>query len=183
MAVDIYSPCPCGSGKKLKFCCVAISDEMDRILRLMEGKQPRVALQQLEQLARKHPKNAWVNSTRAMFLLDLNESAPARDVLRDVLEEHPDHELAIVLYAIAMIGSEGYEKAKRSVNRAFQRSAKKLPSMVSDLAAYVGEVQASDGNIMSAREHLALALRLAPEERRQSLFVKMLELDGADEVL
>ena len=36
------------SGKKLKFCCQSIADEMDRALRLMDGNQPRVALQQLE---------------------------------------------------------------------------------------------------------------------------------------
>src|SRR4051812_16812215 len=97
MAADIFAPCPCGSGKKFKFCCHAISDEMDRIIRLMEGNQPRVALQQLEQLAKKHPKNAWVGTTRAMLMLDLDEAPGARDVLKPLLEEHPDNELAIVL--------------------------------------------------------------------------------------
>jgi hypothetical protein len=32
--------------------------------------------------------------------------------------------------------------------------------------------------LMAAREHLGLALRLAPEERRQDLFIQLLEIDG-----
>ena len=182
MSIDIYAPCPCGSGKKFKFCCHALSDDMDRVIRLMEGNQPRVALQQLEYLAQKHPRNPWVGTTRAMLLLDLNEGTTARDVLKLVLEENPDNELAIVLYAAAMIQAEGFEAAKRPIHRAFQRSAKKLPTLVSDLATSLAAAHASRGQIVAAREHLALALRLAPEERRQQLFVQLLELDGADDI-
>jgi tetratricopeptide (TPR) repeat protein len=182
MSVDIYSLCPCGSGKKLKFCCHAIADEMDRAIRLVEGNQPRVALQQLELLAKKHPLNVWIDTTRGMLLLDLNEGAMARDVLRSVLEEHPDNELAIVLYAAAMVQAEGFDNAKRALHRAFQKSAKKLPALVGDLAASLAETHASRRNMMAAREHLALALRLAPEDKRQQIFVELLELDGADEI-
>jgi len=182
MAVDIYALCPCGSGKKLKFCCHAIAEEMDRIARLVEGNQPRVALQQLEMLAKKHPQNPWIGTTRGMLLLDLNEGTTARDSLKSTLEDHPDNELAIVLYAAAMIRAEGFENAKRAIHRAFQKSAKKLPSLVSDLASSMAAAHASHSHLMAAREHLALALRLAPEERRQELFVQLLDLDGADEI-
>lgn len=182
MSFDIYALCPCGSGKKFKFCCHALGDDMDRIIRLLEGNQPHVALQQLEQLAKKHPKNAWVGTTRGMLLLELNEPTTARDILRHVLEEHPDNELAIVLYAGAMIRAEGFDSAKRSINRAFQKSAKKLPALVGDLAASVAGIHSSRNHLMAAREYLALALRLAPEDRRQQLFVQLLELDGADDI-
>lgn len=182
MSVDIYAPCPCGSGKKFKFCCSAIADDMDRIARLMEGNQPRVALQQLEILDRKHPKNAWIGTTRSMILLDMNEAPAARDQLRQVLETYPDNELAIALNAIAILRSDGPDAAKKAIHRAFQRSAKKLPSMVSDLAGAMASIHLEARHLMAAREHLALALRLAPEERRQMLFVQLLELDGADDV-
>ena len=176
MSVDIYAPCPCGSGKKFKFCCTAIADEMDRISRLIEGNQPRVALQQLEILDQKHPKNAWVGTTRSMLLLDLNEGPAARDLLKQVLEVYPDNELAIVLFAVAMVRTEGHLQAKKAIHRAFQRSAKKVPAMVSDLAASQAAMHAQSGHMMAAREHLALSLRLAPESRRQELFVQLLEL-------
>ena len=183
MSVDSYAPCPCGSGKKFKFCCQVIADDMDRIVRLIEGNQPRVAIQQLELAAKKHPKNAWIGTTQAMVLLDLNEAAPARDVLKQLLEAHPDNELAIVLNAAALIRADGFEVAKRAIHRAFQKSAKKLPSLVGDLASSLAVMHASEGHMMAAREHLALALRLAPEDKRQQLFVQLLELDGNDDIL
>lgn len=182
MPIDIYALCPCGSGKKFKFCCHALGDDMDRIIRLLEGNQPHVALQQLDQLAKKHPRNAWVGTTRGMLLLELNEATTARDVLVHVLEEHPDNEMAIVLYAAAMIRAEGFDKAKRAINRAFQKSAKKLPALVGDLATSVAGIHSSRAHLMAAREYLALALRLAPEDRRQQLFLQLLELDGADDI-
>jgi predicted Zn-dependent protease len=178
MPLAPYDPCPCGSGKKLKFCCQSIADEMDRALRLMDGNQPRIALQQLEVLARKHPTNTWVGTTRALILIELGEASAARDVLRVLLETNPDHEFSIVLMAAAMMQAEGVDAAKKAIHRAFQRGAKKFPSMVSGLAATMAAILGQRQRLIAAREHLALALRLSPEERRQELFVQLLEFDG-----
>lgn len=178
MPLAPYDPCPCGSGKKLKFCCQAIADEMDRALRLMEGNQPRVALQQLEALARKNPANTWIGTTRALILIEMGEATTARDILRALLEIHPEHEFSIVLLAAATFQAEGFDAGKKAVHRAFQRSAKKFPSMVSGLAATMASVLFQRQRLMAAREHLGLALKLSPEDRRQDLFVQLLEIDG-----
>ncbi len=50
----------CGSGKKLKFCCLAISSDMEKIEKLIDNHQPRMALQSLEKVAKKHGDNPWV---------------------------------------------------------------------------------------------------------------------------
>jgi tetratricopeptide (TPR) repeat protein len=178
MALALYDPCPCGSGKKLKFCCQSIADEMDRAFRLMDGNQPRVALHQLENLARKHPFNTWIDTTRALILIELNDPTTARDVLRALLEHHPEHEFAIVLLATAAFQADGLDGAKKAIHRAFQRGAKKFPSMVSGLAGTMASILSQRQRLFAAREHLALALRLSPEEHRQELFVHMLEFDG-----
>ncbi len=182
MPLNPYDPCPCGSGKKLKFCCQNIADEMERIGRLSEGNQPRVALQQLDNLARKFPEKSWIATSRALILLELGEPTTARDVLRALLEHEPDHEFAIVLLAASIFQGEGLLAAKKSIHRAFQRGAKKFPTMVSSLAATMAAMLAQRHLTMAAREHLALALRLAPEQRRQELFVQLLEFDGDEEI-
>ena len=38
MPLDLYDPCPCGSGRKLKFCCRELSDDMERVLKFQENK-------------------------------------------------------------------------------------------------------------------------------------------------
>ena len=75
MALDVYAPCPCGSGKKLKFCCPNLAEDMERVSRQMESNQPRQALQQLEVLDRRHPNNAWVVTTRALVQIEIGEAA------------------------------------------------------------------------------------------------------------
>ena len=40
MALDHYSLCPCGSGKKIKFCCSNdILPELEKVVRAIEGDQ------------------------------------------------------------------------------------------------------------------------------------------------
>ena len=63
MTRDPYSPCPCGSGKKLKFCCSAIVTDIERIQKLRSSNQPKLALQSLSELRKSHPDNAWIITT------------------------------------------------------------------------------------------------------------------------
>jgi hypothetical protein len=42
--IDSYAYCPCGSGKKLKFCCADIADEMGKIQDMLTGGQRAACL-------------------------------------------------------------------------------------------------------------------------------------------
>jgi tetratricopeptide (TPR) repeat protein len=56
MNINPYALCPCGSGKKIKFCCGDLAGEMEKVLRMVEGNQPTAAVRHLEQLLKKHPQ-------------------------------------------------------------------------------------------------------------------------------
>ena len=43
-AVDPYSPCPCGSGQKFKWCCQKVEAYAERAQRLFENGQAEAAL-------------------------------------------------------------------------------------------------------------------------------------------
>jgi tetratricopeptide (TPR) repeat protein len=178
MAMDVYAPCPCGSGKKLKFCCLSIADDMDRISRLLEDSQLHQALQQLDQLERKHPGHAWAVTTRALVQIELGDGAAARDTLRPFVEQHPEHEFATVLYATAVFQADGMDAARKPIYRAFQKGARKYPTMVCGLAGVLAAQFRQQGQMLAAREHLSLALRFAPEQDRQEIFIRVLEFDG-----
>ncbi len=178
MAYDPYSLCPCGSGKKLKFCCAAIADEMERIQRLIDDNQLRAALKQLETLDKKHPSNEWITTTRALILLESREAVAARDILRPWVSAHPDSDFATVLYALAELQVEGYDAAKKAIQRAYQKGAKKYPALVSSLAETVSLVMLTRNEAMAAREALSLALRFAGDAQRQDIFLRLLELDN-----
>lgn len=183
MAMDVYAPCPCGSGKKLKFCCQNIAEDMDRISRLIENNQSRQALQQLEILDRRAPGHSWVVTTQAVVLLEIGETLEARNRLKTYCEQHPENEFAAVLFAAASFQEDGLDAARPAIARAFQKGAKKHGAMLSGMAAAMAAVLRTRGLWMAAREHLALSLKFAPEQSRQEIFVRLLDFDNDAEVL
>ena len=178
MSVDSYAPCPCGSGKKVKFCCAAIIDEMDRINRLASNNQPHMALQALEELNVNHPNNAWIVTSWASLLINDNQTDQAKQILTDCLKTQPNHALAIALYATARFASEEIDQAKPTIQRAFRRCALHYPDMVGNLALGLVAYYQSIGCTMASREHLALALRFVSEDLRREVFQRLLEFDG-----
>ena len=60
MALDSYSLCICGSGKKLKFCCQDVLPELSRVSTLREN-QPEVALELLRSLQKRFPDKESVS--------------------------------------------------------------------------------------------------------------------------
>jgi tetratricopeptide (TPR) repeat protein len=175
--MDSYAPCPCGSGKKVKFCCQPILGEMEKIERLLENNQPHMALQQLEKLDKAHPGNPWVVTRQALTYINDGRPMEAEQVLRPFIKAHPDHALANVLYGIAAFNEQGYPEARRAVHRAFRKGAAQEPSLVSSLAASIAGWYLADGRTMAARQHMALALRLGSLEQRKQAFGALLELD------
>lgn len=182
MAYDPYAPCPCGSGKKLKFCCQAIADDMERINRLIEDNQLRAAAKQLEALDKRHPSMEWITTTRALVMIESHETLPARDLLKQWLSAHPDSDFATVLYALAALHADGYDAAKKPIQRAYQKGARKFPGIISGLAQTVAAVMMSREQPMAARENLSLSLRFAHEDDRQAVFMRLLELDNAEDI-
>ena len=78
-ALDPYSYCPCGSGKKLKFCCQDLAAEMQRIHEMLEGGQRAAALEYIESLEKKFPDRADLVTTKALLqsILGSDEKAAA----------------------------------------------------------------------------------------------------------
>lgn len=178
MAFDPYDPCPCGSGKKLKFCCQPIVGEMQKVARFRQSNQSRMALQVLDALEKKHPGNPWVVTSRATILMDEGGADEAAEVLEDLLEQHPEHPFALALFAIASFTVDGYEMARQVVHRAFQRCAAVFPDLIAGLAMSIADEMLRLGKSMACRQHLVLAMRLAAEEDKQEIFLHLLEYDG-----
>src|ERR1700691_5590322 len=127
MEIDVYAPCPCGSGKKLKFCCAPIVEEMAKVARLQAGDQPRQALSLLEKLDKSHPNNPWVITTQAELLIGMNETALAKERLERLLEDHEDYAPAFMAYAMASLFADGYEAARPAIHRALQKCVTRVP--------------------------------------------------------
>jgi predicted Zn-dependent protease len=125
--VDVYDLCPCGSGKKLKFCCAGIIDEMTKINRLQANDQPRQALAAIEKIEKSNPDNPWVGTVHAEILLSLGQVDEAQSRLDHLLKHHPDHPYVVARAALVLLLNQGYRAAQPTILRAFQKCFTRAP--------------------------------------------------------
>ena len=182
MEIDVYAPCPCGSGKKLKFCCAPIVDEMSKVARLQAGDQPRQALSLVEKLAKSNPTNPWVATTEAELLIGLHEPRQAKEGLERLLKESIDYPPAFAVLAMATLFSDGYAAARPAIHRALQKCLTRFPQNVAMLVVAIAAHMQEEQHEMSARQYLSLAMRLFADEAREEIFVMLLKMDGDPEV-
>lgn len=176
--MDPYAPCPCGSGKKVKFCCQKLLPEMEKIERLQDN-QPELALQHLDRLEQTNPGNPWVVTTRAGTLMQQGRFADAKLALLKFLKEHPDHPRANALYAFASFHADGFPACKKAVHRAFKRCIAESPRIVGALLEALGEHHYMQGSLLAARAHLILAMRLSTtEEDRERVIRSVMRFDA-----
>ncbi len=97
MAPDLYSPCPCGSGKKLKWCCQPIYGQLEKIFRMDEDGQHEAALKLMDQLVAEHPTNpeVWGRKSQLLFLNDKVDAAD--EMLNEALRLNPNYPFAFLM--------------------------------------------------------------------------------------
>jgi tetratricopeptide (TPR) repeat protein len=123
-AVDPYSPCPCGSGQKFKWCCHKVESYADRANRLFENGQTEAALEVLDEGLRKEPNNAWLLTRKAFYLIRTGQLDGAKAALRLVVGQHRQHIAAHILLTRLVLETEGPGAGAAQ----FQQAAAELPA-------------------------------------------------------
>lgn len=179
---DPYQMCPCQSGKKLKFCCMEVALEMDKIVHLQENNQLRPALKQLEKLEQTHPGYAWPATSHASILMESGDYPAARDRLELLFKKDPSHPLARMLDAIAALHMTGFHNARKEIHLAIRLCLETQRQLVQYLLVEVCMQLEQYGFYMAARQHLALALKLAGEAERGELLQRLMAFDGNQQI-
>ncbi len=106
-AVEPYSPCPCGSGQKFKWCCHKVEAQAERAQRLFDSGQPEAAIKALDEGLRKDPSNPWLLTRKALYQIRQGQSEEAKQSLQRVLEKRPNHLGALILLTQLTLETEG----------------------------------------------------------------------------
>lgn len=102
MSANQYTQCPCGSGKKLKFCkCIDNPQDYDKLVKLIEGGQGVAAIDRINQLLKKTPNAAWLLAIKGELCLGMQEMEMFAENASRFLKLKPDNPLALVMNAIA----------------------------------------------------------------------------------
>jgi tetratricopeptide (TPR) repeat protein len=89
--IDPYAPCPCGSGKKFKWCCQPIHADIDRALTQQAEGQHEAALQSMEQVVRAHPANPEALGRLAQLLYAGGQIEAAENALQKAFDISPKY--------------------------------------------------------------------------------------------
>jgi tetratricopeptide (TPR) repeat protein len=124
MAIDAYSLCPGGTGKKIKFCCGDFLPELQKIDRMVDGEQFLACLQHIDHLLTREPgrDRPCLLATRCMLLRFTDQQEAARTAAAAFLVKHPDNQIALAEMAILAAESNALaalgllQKAMRTAN-------------------------------------------------------------------
>ena len=106
-AVESYSPCPCGSGQKFKWCCQKVEAFADKSQRLVESGQVDAAIKALDEGLLKEPGNPWLLTRKAVIEVQAGQAEAAKAALREALVKNPTHFGALALLTRCVLETEG----------------------------------------------------------------------------
>src|SRR5260370_28651412 len=91
MALDLYAPCPCGSGKKFKWCCQPIHVQITRAFQQDAEGQHDVALRTMEEITAEHGGNPEVWGRKAQLLYQMDKVDDAENALQKAFDLNPNY--------------------------------------------------------------------------------------------
>ncbi|SMP50271.1 hypothetical protein SAMN06265222_10361 [Neorhodopirellula lusitana] len=158
MSIDTYAICPCGSGKKIKFCkCKDSVHELDRVLKMVEGGQLVPALDRLAAVLDEHPDAAWALAIRGRLLMDLREYQSLQENAERFTRLQPSNPLALTQSAAAAMFSQDLGKATELMLEALTESGQTVDSFVLDVSSLLAYGLAGNGILLTARIYATLA--------------------------
>lgn len=166
MALDPYSLCPGGTGKKIKFCCSDLHPELEKIDRMLEGEQFLACQQHIERLEPKYGDRACLLAIKAMLQRASGQNEQAEATVARFLEKYPNSPVALAESAMLTATSQGGRAGMEVLQRAIAASSVQLDPRVYEAIRVVAAVLLSEGEFLGARALAALQTTVAPQDSR-----------------
>ncbi len=184
---DVYRACHCGSGKKLKFCCLSVMEELGRAAELEEREQFEKVVPYLEGVLKKgvseRSARTGVRLTVAINLMRLGNGANEaiisdrmRTLVQEMLKDTPDHPEVLALDAMQELQDKGYPAAQKKFSRMLQKiNGQQSPWGATALYA-LGEYLLRDAHSLAGIKHYFQSGLQSNAENREALFEDISQL-------
>ena len=184
MTVDTYAICPCGSGKKIKFCkCKESVGEMDRVMKMVEGGQLVPAMDRLAAILNEHPDAAWALAVRGRLFLNLREYDSLAENADRFIRLQPSNPLALTQRAAAQLFRGDVPAATESMLEALTESGQDVDVFVLDVASVLAVSLVQSGVYLTARVYATLAMMASGyEEGGQAAVSVLRQLNSSPQV-
>jgi len=162
MAMDLYSPCPCGSGKKFKWCCQPIHVQINKAFQQDADGQHETALRLMDEVAREHPANPEVWGRQAQLLYENNRVDDAEKALEKAFELNPNYPFGHYLRGSFRRAEGELPGALLLFRKAAQCYDPEAHDALGPLYALIADCELKLNRPVAGRAALQLALRFDP---------------------
>ncbi len=183
MALEPYDPCPCGNGKKFKFCCQPIIEELKAVERLIAEKQPKQALLAAEKLEPEHSDNPLLlrNKIMANFMLERHEDA--RALIEKAQKANPEDPYGYYFDIRWHLFMSDWDHTRPLVESHLTFISEKNPGLAYQLAMEIVDDRLNHGCFMAVWRYLFDALLWArSEEDARYVMSAFHELNKSNEI-
>jgi tetratricopeptide (TPR) repeat protein len=163
MAIDPYSLCPGGTGKKLKFCCSDLIHELGKIDHMLAAEQRQACVDYISQLEAKYPDRACLLTTKALVLHSLEHADEALRTADKVLQTQPANPVALAVRALVLLEKQDPTQALKPLHQALVACGRQVPQRVFEAVGMVAENLLAEGHIMAAMAHLIWQIQVKPD--------------------
>ena len=119
MDIDIYKPCPCNSGKKIKFCCAKdIVADLNQILSKSAAKQSTAAIDLIDNVVERVGQRDCLSIIKTHILLSNDEIEKADQANIAFLKTSPKHPIGLQHRALVKVGQHKVEEAVMQLQKA-----------------------------------------------------------------
>jgi hypothetical protein len=164
MAIDVYSPCPGGTGKKLKFCCPNLLGDLEKVERMLDAEQYQDCLNHVQSLLGETPDRACLLAAQSLVLRLTEQWDAAAQAAAGFIGKHPDNPLAWGEMSITTARDQGGRAAMQPLQRALAVSSDRIELRVYEALGDVAEALVADDEPMAAMALLSVQRRLNPDD-------------------
>ena len=184
MGLDPYSPCPCGSGKKLKFCeCAVDSADIEKVVVAIDGDQRIAAIDLMDRILLQKPHQKALLALKAMVQFQLRDVPNARKTSAAFLAIAPTNPVALTLSSFGDLEDGKLSEAVLKVQKAIAASSRELHYLIPDALMSIAQSLVIQGKFLAARAHLLLRFSMLGEQEEDRMGEQLLyRLEHAEDM-
>ncbi len=163
MALDPYALCPCGSGKKFKWCCQPVHAEIEQAFDQAAQGQIETALRLMDEVVARHPGNPVVHGQKARMLYGVGQRDEAENVLQQALDANPNYPFGYFLRGQFRHDEGEFPGALILYRKALDLYDPSAGPLLAEICTAVVDCELKLNRPVAARAALQLAVRHDPQ--------------------
>jgi tetratricopeptide (TPR) repeat protein len=162
MALDAYSSCPCGSGKKFKWCCQPIHIAINRAFEQDGNGQHELALRLMDEIIAEHPTNPESWGRKAQLLYQNERTEEAESALQKAFDLNPNYPAGHYLRGMFRYHEGELHGALMLFRKAADSYDPQALDLLADVYALIVNCEMKLNRPIAARAALQKAMRCQP---------------------